>query len=347
MIRHAFRSTRYRTVSLAILGALVATACDSTNDPLAVDQPADVAADSSIAVLGTNNPSFATVSYTGLPFGPFGLWSSATDVYYGPTPFTGSHNYTDPSGIITQINTARNKRQRLILAMTGGPSSRYTTNGKFDMAKWKGRQNLFNTSAIKSAVAAGVADGTIIGNSVIDEPETRQWGGVVTKPMIDNMASYVKNMFPTLAVGVNHGPTGYYQWRPSERYRSIDYVLNQYAWWVTGGNVGAWRDKVLAQARLDGVTPAFSMNVINGGVQDRSGSYDCSGTGGLGQFFPNCRMTPTQIRDWGRALGVNGCAMLMWKYDGKFVSKSTNMDAVRDVGATLAAKARRSCKRGS
>jgi hypothetical protein len=343
------RPTRLRVVALAMLGVLVAGACDNSNDPRAFNEPtaspAAVTQDSAAAVVGAITPAFATVSYTGLPFGPFGLWSSSTTVEWGPAPFTGSHNYTDPNGIVQQIDAARSKHQRLLLAMTGGSSTRYLTGGKFDMTKWKNRMNLFKTSAIKNAVAAGVADGTIIGNTVLDEPETKQWGGVLTKPMLDGMGSYVKAIFPTMAVGVNHGPTGYYQWRPTERYRVLDYVLNQYSWWVTTGNVAAYRDKVLAQAKLDGVTPAFSLNILNGGVQDKTGTYDCSGTGGKGTRFPNCRMTPTQVRDWGNALGVAGCAMLLWKYDDTFISKSANVDAIKNVAATLGAKARRSCKR--
>ena len=346
---HALRPTRLRTVLVALLGVLVATACDNSNDPLGsnevTDTPASISQDSSVAVLGTTTPAFATVSYTGLPFGPFALWSSSTTIAWGPSPFTGSHNSTSPDGIVKQIDAARSKHQRLLLAMTGGCSCNYLTNGKFDLTKWKNRMNLFKTTAIKNAVAAGVADGTIIGNTVMDEPETKQWGGVMTKPMLDGMGTYVKNIFPTLPVGVNHGPTGYYQWRGSERYRVLDYVLNQYSWWVTTGNIAAWRDKVLAQARLDGVTPAFSLNVINGGVQDRSGTYDCTGTGGMGSRYPNCRMTPTQIRDWSKATGVYGCAMTLWKYDKTFVSKTANIDAAKDVAATLNAKPRRSCKR--
>jgi hypothetical protein len=343
---HVLRPTRLRTVVFALLGVLVGTACNTSTDPLGsndiTDQPAAASQDSSVSVLGVEPAS--AILYSGLPFGPFGLWSG-TSVEWGPSPFTGSHNYTDPNTVVSQIAAARNKRQRLLLAMTGGSSSKYLTNGKFDLAKWKNRMNLFKTTAIKNAVAAGVADGTIIGNTVVDEPETRQWGGNITKPMLDGMGTYVKNIFPTLPVGVNHGPTGYYQWRSSERYRVLDYVLNQYSWWITTGNVAAWRDKVLAQARLDGVTPAFSLNAVNGGVQDRSGTYDCTGTGGKGNRYPNCRMTPTQIRDWGRALGVYGCAMMLWKYDKTFVSKSANIDAARDVASTLNAKARRSCKR--
>ena len=252
----------------------------------------------------TVTSSSTTTTTTGIPYGPFGLWNSYTSVSWGPAPFSMSQNYTDPNGIVTQIAAARNQKQRLVLAMTGGSHSNYLTNGAFDLTKWKNRMQLFNTSTIRNAVAAGVADGTIIGNSIMDEPEYKDWGGVPTKTLLDDMAAYAKAIFPTLPMGVNHGPNGYYQWRPTERYRVVDYVLNQYSWWVTTGDVATYRSKVLAQAALDGVQVAFSLNLLNGGVQDKDGNYTCDGPGqgGKGLTNQNCRMTAQQVHDWGPPL---------------------------------------------
>jgi hypothetical protein len=288
-----------------------------------------------------------TSTSTGIPFGPFGLWNSYTSVSWGPTPFTASQNYTDPAGIVTQIAAARSQKQHLVLAMTGGPHDNYMTNGAFDYTKWKNRMDLFNTSTIRTAVAAGVADGTIVGNSIMDEPEHKSWGGVMTKPMLDQMAAYAKAIFPTLPVGVNHGPVGYYAWRPTEHYRVVDYVNNQYNWWVTSGDVAAWRSKVLAQAASDGVQVSFGLNVLDGGVQDKDGTYDCTGPGqaGKGTFGSNCRMTAQQLRDWGTALGTSGCALLMWKYDGTFASRSDNQDAFRSLATVLGSSPAKPCRR--
>jgi hypothetical protein len=291
---------------------------------------------------------------TGIPFGPFGLWSSSTTVTWGPTPFTSSQNYTDASSIVTQIAAARAMKQKLVLAMTGGPHSDYLTNGAFDLAKWKARMDRFNTATIKSAVATGVADGTIVGNSLMDEPEHKSWGGVMSKPLLDQMATYAKAIFPTLPMGVNNGPTGYYLWRPAERYRVVDYVLNNYVWYITNGDAAAFRDKVLAQARLDGVAVGFALNILDGGLKIQGctdGAVCCplTTTGGLGTFAgaggQNCRMTAAQVRDWGRTLGVAGCVMLMWKYDRDFVSNPDNTQAFKDVAAQLAAAPSKGCSR--
>jgi hypothetical protein len=344
MIQNTISVVRRSVLALCAIAAAACNGDDSIVDPAA--GPESVALTDSVAAAPADSltPALATVSYSGVPFGPLGLWDGPTGFEWGPAPFTTSQDNTFAESIITRINTARNKRQRLILAMTGGNSSQFKTNGKFDLTKWKNRMNTFKTAAIKSAVAAAVADGTVIGNSIMDEPETKQWGGVMTKPLLDNMASYVKAIFPTLPVGVNHGAPGY-AWRTNERYRVVDYTTNQYQWMNNNGQIAKWRDAVLSRASVEGIKVAFSVNLLNGGVPDNSGTWDCSGTGGKGTIAHRCRMTSTQVRDWGKLVGPSGCFMMMWRYDGAFMAKAANVDAFRDVASVLAGKPRKSCKR--
>ena len=95
-----------------------------------------------------------------------------TEFEWGPAPFTASlDNSYLPKAIVKRINAARQKRLRLVLAMTAG-TNMSITNGKFDLGKWKSRMNKLNTAAIRNAVADGVADGTIVANKLLDEPET-------------------------------------------------------------------------------------------------------------------------------------------------------------------------------
>jgi len=355
----ARRMARFRLIA-ASSALLVAGACGgddlTTTGPSAPEKLPDPATNDSLPStdqLPPPSPSPSpTLAPVGIPFGPFSLWSTShLRPVVDPAPFTASTNFTDASGIVTQINAARALGHKLMLAMTGGAHSNYITNGRFDLAKWKATMNTFNTPAIKAAVAAGVADGTIIGNSVMDEPEHGSWGGVMTKPLVDQMGAYVKATFPTLPVGVVHGPNGYYpdsqhSWRPTERYRVLDYVLTQYNWWITTGNIATWRDKVLAQAALDGVAMAFSLNLLDGGIHN-STTRTCPIplTGGTGTYSYACRMTAAQVRDWGLALGPSGCALLMWRHDATFVSKPDNMQAFNDVAARLATSPAKSCRR--
>ena len=183
--------------ALLLVVALHAASCGET-DPTSSPE---------VAPRGRAGPGPA-VSYSGIPYGPYDLWESTTALKWGPGPFTASHdNAFLPTTMAQRIAAARSKGVRLVLAMTGGPNE-VTTNGKFDLAKWKARMDRLNTSAIKKAVADGVADGTIVGNKLIDEPEHPKWGGVPTKAMIDEMATYAKRIFPTLPMGIGHGGIG-------------------------------------------------------------------------------------------------------------------------------------------
>ena len=283
----------------------------------------------------------------GVPFGPFALWSQVSSPA-APVDFTVSQNHTSPDNVVELIAKARAARQHLFLVLTGGGRDQYSTDGKFDLAKWQRRMDQYDTAPIRAAIAAGVADGTVLGNSLIDEPEHRRWGGALTKGTVDSMAAYAKRIFSTLPEGPSHGPNGYYLWRPTERYRVVDYVLSQYNWWITKGDAAAWRDKVLAQAKLDGVGVAFSMNILDGGQgAPRDGSWACpAGTSaGHGTYEPACRMTATQIRDWGKTLGPAGCAMLMWRYDSLAMGLADNQRAMREVAGALATAPRTPCAR--
>jgi hypothetical protein len=283
----------------------------------------------------------------GLPFGSFSLWTMATTQTLGTSSFTMSEDYIDAAGIVNRISTARAKKLRLVLAMTGGAHSEYLVDGKFNLAKWKARMDTFNTPEIRDAVAAGVADGTVIGASVMDEPEHATWGGVMTKPMVDQMAAYMKAIFPTLPAGVDHGPNGYYLWRPTERYTVVDYVMSQYNWWVTAGDVVSWRDNVLAQAALDHVSVIFSLNILAGGIHLFDGGWTCplTTTGGQGPYKPVCSMSPTQVRDWGLALGPYGCGLMMWDYNPVFMARAENQQAFKDIATDLAGRPAKSCRR--
>src|SRR5262249_10769898 len=157
-----------------------------TEDLLAPADPSsttatNAATSDSLAGIDTLTSTLASASYSGLPYGPIGLWASLTTFEMGPAPFTLSQEMVSPSSIVARINNARSKRQRLVLAMTGGNASDYKTNGKFDINKWKHGMNGFNTSSIRNAVASGVSDGTVVGNVMMDEPETVKWGGNVSK----------------------------------------------------------------------------------------------------------------------------------------------------------------------
>ena len=371
-LTHAGRWARLRAPLLAL--AVLAGACDSsdnlaTTDPTvpadgvsldsaAADSPAadpagtdSLATDSSpsdvlaAADLADIEASEAAIRGKGVPYGPYGLWRDYTTLRPYRAPFTTSLNYSDARGILKQISAARKHNQSLILAMTGGGHEPYKTRGKFDMAKWKRRMDSFNRNEIKAAVAQGVRDGTIIMNNIMDEPNVKSWGGVMTKARLDEMARYVKRIFPTLPVGV----AVIHTWRPQERYRAVDAIITQYSWYM--GNVTTWKNEAVKQARVNGTSVAFALNILNGGEQSwKTKACPIGKTGGkgtMGKNSPACRMTATQVREWSKALGPAGCAMIMWRYDDAFMSKAANKSAFQAAAAALTKAQGRSCRRGS
>jgi hypothetical protein len=293
---------------------------------------------------------------TGLPFGVYRLLSSTTST----SPFTLSANFNSPSTIVTQIADARAKGVRIMLAMTGGSHSAKNPGCclsiidgvlQFDRKKWDATLATFNTATIRDAIAKGVADGTIIGATVMDEPyvhgsgDGNTWGpaGTMTKARVDSLCVEVKGYFPTLAAGVEHQ---HQLFEPTKSYRTCDFIVDQYNAWM--GSITTWRDAGLAMAARDHHAILFSLNVLDGGIQDKDGTYSCDGAGqaGKGTYSPNCRMTATQLRDWGLALGPSGCGLFMWRYDDAYATNYDNQRSFKDIAATMAAAPAKACRRG-
>jgi hypothetical protein len=306
------------------------------------------------STLTVTSPLGSGGSATGIPFGPFSAWDG-TQLKPNADLFTATFGAVSPDIIVARIASARAKGDKMILAMTGG-HERYLTDfgrGKeFDRAKWNARMQEFNTSTIKSAIAAGVADGTIIGADVMDEPNVsglgdgNTWGpkGTMTKARVDSLCGYVKMIFPSIPVGVSHNHDTF---EPTKSYRVCEFIVSQYAY--RKGDVTQWRDAGLALARRDGHKIAFSLNSLSGGIQAaRDGLWNCplTTTGGRGSFDPNCKMTPQQIREFGRILGPAGCALFLWRYDDAMMRDPEYQRAFKDVATIMANAPASSCRRG-
>jgi hypothetical protein len=319
----------------------------STPGTFRIIASADSAVDTATVTVAGSAPAEST---RGIPFGPFDAWD-ATGLKPNTDVFTASIGSTNPGNILRRISAARAKGVKLILTMTGGSHQNYMSGGVFDVAKWQARMDAYNTPAIQSAIAAGVADGTIIGNSVMDEPHVsgsgdgNTWGpkGTMTKARVDELCAYVKGMFPTLPVGVVHPHRAF---EPDKSYRVCEFLVDQYSW--RQGDVTRFRDEGVELARRDGMAIAFSMNVLNGGIQaKRDGSWNCPAgtTEGRGTHNPNCRMTAAQVREWGALLGSAGCAFVLWRYDDAYMSDPENQRAFADIATVLSIRPAPPCRR--
>ena len=251
------------------------------------------------ATSGGGGPTPIPAPGTGIPFGPSGgMLNATTDV----APFTMTVQGVTPSNIVSYHTKARAAKASLILNMTGGHHDKYMTAGAFDYARWTAAMDTYNTPAIKQAVAQAVADRTIVGSSVMDEPHVHgggdgnTWGpqGTMTKVVVDQMCGYAKAMFPTLPVGVAHRHGAF---EPTRSSRVCEFMISQYS--SRHGDVKKFRGAGLALAQRDGHTIVFGINILNGGIQDRGGTWDCIGTGGKGRDSrrhpvprASCRLTP-------------------------------------------------------
>jgi hypothetical protein len=278
----------------------------------------------------------------GVPFGPSDLFLNSTTLRQS-SPFSFTTDGVAPADVGTQINTARINHIKYALVMTGGSHDNYITDGHFDFTKWKTRQELFNTQAIRDAVAAGVGDGTVPFAVLMDEPNHSSWGGVMTHALLDSMSRYTKNIFPTLRTGVDVTHT----WQPTSVYQSVDVITTQYVSRL--GDVVTWRNAAVSSAATQKVALFFSINILNGGTDLRSSGCPVPQTGGLGTtedgVLKGCRMTAAQVETFGNTLlgEPSACGLKMWRWDVDFMGKSENQTAFTRVAATAAAHAAKPC----
>jgi hypothetical protein len=287
-------------------------------------------------------------STTGIPFGPFALMQGATWRYgRGPSSFTLNLSAVEPAVMPQTIAVARDAGVRLVLAMTGGSHSQYLTNAKFDLAKWKSRQKLFDTPANKEAVAAGVADGTIVAASVMDEPHHSSWGGVPTKAMIDEMSAFTKAIFPTL-------PTASvvpWSWNPSTTYKHLDLIISQYRE-REPGDLLSYQAGAIAAAKANKTGLMFSMNVLDWSVPATTGDPcpipQTGGPGTQGDLgVKSCRITAAVLERDGLALGLTpqSCGLLMWKFDTLMFDQTAYKNAVSKIRTAVQGRPSASCRR--
>ena len=126
------------------------------------------------------------------------------------SPMTMTADGYTPSNILPRIKAARAGGYKLVLNLTGGPHAEYMSliNGisQFDGSVWRSKMEAYNTADIRQAIGQGVADGTIVGASVMDEPYVwggadgggNTWGpkGTLTKARVDSLCGVREGILP-------------------------------------------------------------------------------------------------------------------------------------------------------
>jgi hypothetical protein len=275
----------------------------------------------------------------GIPFGPDALPDTVTN----PAPFTTTMNFSNRSSIAAQIANARAKHMHIVLVLTGGAHTNTNLgcclsiqNGRatFDRARWNTTLATFNVQSVRDSIAAGVADGTIIGANVMDEPYNNStdpdgatWGpaGTMNKARVDSLCQAVQAIFPTLPAGVGHQHNLFDQ---NGRYQVCQFIIDAYS--LRFGSVTAWRDAGTLMAGQEHRQTIFSLNVLDGGCVAGA---------------PRCPMTDQQVKDYGSALVSSGCALTMWRYDATYFANTANKAAFQFLANLAAAQPGKTCRR--
>jgi hypothetical protein len=264
-------------------------------------------------------------------FVPFAF--GPADMFKDPTAaegFTAGLTYADPEGLVRLLAKLRANNQRALLALTGGRHDRYITDKKFDLMKWKAALERYDTPILKAALDSGVADGTILGYTMLDEPPHPSWGGVFTKALVDTMATYCKSLFPFMPCGV----AVRYTWRPTEHYHVVDFITAQT--WMEKLTPAEFRDSAVAMAKRDGVALVLAFNL-----------FGAAPTPGCEPRGNQCLMRPAEVREWGRTFVSEpyACAVMMWHYEAPMWSRPEYQEAFKDVASVANQRAAKSCRR--
>jgi hypothetical protein len=255
------------------------------------------------------------------------------DMYRGPNSaqgFTAGQSYADPQGLLALLAKLRANQQRAFLALTGGRHDLYITDGKFDLDKWKGGVSRYDTPTLRAALESGVADGTILGYNMLDEPPHPSWGGAFTKALVDSMAAYCKSILPFMPCGVavNH------RWRPTERYNLVDFIITQT--WMETESPAVFRDSAVAMAKRNGVALVLAFNLFGAAP-----SPGCETRGN------RCLMRAAEVREWGRTFVSEpyACAVTMWHYDPTMWGRPEYQAQFQDVASVARQRVAKPCRR--
>jgi hypothetical protein len=272
----------------------------------------------------------------GIPFGEFHLPASSFMAPYSGALLPLWH----ASDVAARLRPARAAGLRVVIALAVAKNLS-ATKGKFDLAKWKKAVDQFRGVDLDPYIA----DGTIIGHYIIDEPQCAPcWGGKgIPHAMIEEMGRYSKSIWPTMPTGMRETPT-----RAGERrYQYVDFAWAQ---WEGPHHVPSYRmtpeefrDREIAAAKKGGLGLVFGLNYINGG----------DGSSGILGDYRNARkvkrfaMSAAEVERVGAvfAAAPHACAVISWKSDAEFLGRSGMKQALAHVADVAKNRAITSCKR--
>lgn len=326
------RTSRLRAVAAGLLVLSAACSDDSAGPSSTAAIPADPTA-APADPLELDGPDAALLdtrsSRPGIVFG-----SSAMRNEYLNNVHTGwlYGGPLEPSNILSHLSGARAKGARVVVKLCKG-ADKYVKNGDgtFSLAKWKSLVSRYKNVNL----GPFIADGTIIGHYLIDEPHREaRWGGkAISHSTLEAMAKYSKELWPQMTTMVRVVPS----WLASGKvtYKYLDAGWTQYA--VGKGDAAKWVASEAAAAKRKGLGLVVGMNVLDGG----NGSSKIRGWSG-GKWA----MSASELRKYGSAMlgQSHACAFFNWQHDLKYYGRSDIKSALADLSAKAKAHAKTACR---
>jgi hypothetical protein len=242
----------------------------------------------------------------------------------------------DPTNILSMLAAARSKGGRFVIKLSKGRDDFIkNADGTFSFTKWKALVDRFRSVNL----GPYIADGTILGHYLIDEPHrSARWGGkAIPQATIEAMAKYSKQIWPGMTTMVRVVPS----WLAGApiTYTYLDAGWVQYE--KHHGDVTRWVVAEVAAAKRKGLGLVAGLNVINGG----NGSSGILGTSG------RYSMSASELRTYGGVLLAQSyvCGFMMWTYESaykgpQYYARSDIKSAMAAISAKARAHTKTSCR---
>ncbi len=260
----------------------------------------------------------ATGAGPGVPFGP---WRLPDSLFHAP--FTATVLALRPGDAIARLDAARRAHIQVFIILERSRRNHQRADKSFDLVAWKREIVAFRGVDFSSYVA----DGTVLGHILIDEPhDPTNWNGApVPYAIIDSAAAFSKSLWPTLPVGVTSPPTFLAQ----APLPSIDWSFAQYR--PNKGEINAWLAMQRSAAERSGLALVLSINVLDANGHDAP-------------------LAASELQRIGVAMSAEPglCALTMWKYDDRrpeYFERADVQRAVAAIAAVASTGSARSCRR--
>ena len=202
----------------------------------------------------TTAPTPADTDIEGLPYGAF---LHHTNLDETMPLFSTGHLLLNPQDAIADLEQARATGTQLFFA-SSVKTFFQNPDGTFNFTLWRERVDLIADIDLEPYIA----DGTIIGHYLIDEPKSSgSWGGqAVSNGLLDQMAAYSKSIWPTVPTVVREHPTNLtgFSWQ----HLDISWVQYNYR---LGSDIDLYIERERAAAEEGGFGVVLGLQSLAGG----------------------------------------------------------------------------------